>query len=65
VVKITALFPFWAARISHSYLLFSGSKPVEGSSKKIILGSETRAMATERRLFMPPLSELVLKCLNF
>jgi len=31
----------------------------------MILGSETRAMATERRLFMPPLSELVLKCLNF
>jgi hypothetical protein len=64
VVNITALFPFWAAKISQSYLLFSGSRPVEGSSRYTILGSETREMATERRLFIPPLRELVLKCLN-
>jgi hypothetical protein len=34
-------------------LLVSGSRPVVGSSKKMILGEDTRAMAIESLLFMP------------
>lgn len=60
-----ALLPFWALRISHNYLRFSGSRPVDGSSRKIILGSDTRAIATERRRFIPPLSDFTGKFLNF
>jgi len=37
----------------HNYLRVSGSKPVVGSSKKIILGLETKAIAIERRLLIP------------
>jgi hypothetical protein len=37
----------------HIVLLVSGSKPVVGSSKKIILGDETRAIAIESLLLIP------------
>jgi len=39
VVNNIARFPFDSDKISHNCLLFSGSNPVEGSSKNIIFGS--------------------------
>ena len=60
VVRTIALFPMDSTRISHSYLLFSGSRPVEGSSRNTILGSPTRAIAIDNRLLIPPDSYMAL-----
>lgn len=54
VVKTIALLPLHYDIISHNYLRFSGSKPVDGSSKNIINGSPTNAIAIDNLLFIPP-----------
>lgn len=59
VVMMIAHRPLTSARMSQSYLLFSGSSPVEGSSRKTIFGSPTNEIATLSLLFMPPDSCLV------
>ena len=41
-------------KISQRNLLFSGSKPVVGSSNSIIRGFPTKAIATESLLLIPP-----------
>jgi len=59
-VSTIALLPLHSDKISHNYLLFSGSSPVEGSSRKIILGSPTKLIATDSLLYIPPDNSLVL-----
>lgn len=54
MVKIIALFPLLCDKISHIYLLLSGSRPVEGSSKKIMCGFPIKEIATESLLLIPP-----------
>lgn len=54
VVKTTALSYLQLYNISHIPLLFSGSRPVVGSSKKITDGYPTNEIAKLTRLFMPP-----------
>lgn len=54
VVNTIALLPLHCIIISHNYLLFSGSNPVDGSSKKINSGSPTRAIAIDNLRFIPP-----------
>lgn len=54
VVMMIALLPQTSAKISQSCHLFSGSSPVEGSSRKIILGSPTNEIATLSLLLIPP-----------
>lgn len=65
VVKNKALFSRHLFRTSHKCLLFSGSKPVVGSSKNTMRGFPTMLMPTESLLFMPPESWLALKFLNW
>lgn len=64
VVSKIDLFPLSSPSISQSYLLFSGSNPVDGSSKNIMSGYPTKLIATDSLRFIPPLNSLVLKCLN-
>ena len=65
VVMNRARFVWHSASTAQSCLLFSGSKPVEGSSKNTILGSPTRLIATESLLLIPPESSLAANVLNF
>jgi len=66
VVIIKALFylnSFWLS-ISQSYLACFGSNPVDGSSRKIISGYPTKAIAIDTLLYIPPDNSLALKSLN-
>lgn len=57
VVSITVAFFFYVATLDitfHINLLALGSIPVDGSSKKIILGFPIIAIATESFLLFPP-----------
>lgn len=64
VVKNKALLDWHLAKTYHNCLLLSGSRPVDGSSRKTILGSPTRDIATDNLLFMPPDKERLLKLLK-
>jgi hypothetical protein len=61
VVNTIAVLPRQLIKISHSYRLFSGSNPVDGSSKKINEGYPTNAIAIDNLRFMPPDNFEVLK----
>lgn len=50
-------------KIFHNYLLVSGSNPVVGSSRKIILGEETKLIAIESLLFIPNGNSVTSYCL--
>lgn len=57
VVKITVHFLLYVAILEitfHMNLLALGSMPVEGSSKKMMLGFPIIAIATESFLLFPP-----------
>ncbi len=55
VVRKTVVPPETSSRmICHMVWRERGSKPVVGSSRKMIRGSPTRVMAMSRRRFMPP-----------
>jgi hypothetical protein len=54
VVKKRARLSWHLAKTYHICRLLSGSSPVEGSSKKTILGSPTKLIAMESLRFMPP-----------
>jgi len=49
-----ALLALHYCMISHNILLLSGSNPVDGSSRKTIYGSPTKAIAIDSLLFIPP-----------
>lgn len=64
-MRTIARFYRQSDKISHNFLLFSGSNPVEGSSRNIIFGSPTKAMATESLRLIPPDSSFDLNAANF
>mmetsp|Transcript_41784 Transcript_41784/g.63816 ORF Transcript_41784/g.63816 Transcript_41784/m.63816 type:complete len:82 (-) Transcript_41784:2550-2795(-) len=53
VIKIDRL-ALMRFKMSQICLLFSRSSPAVGSSRRIILGSDTKAMASESRRCIPP-----------
>ena len=61
VVSKRERFSRHLAKTSHRWRLFSGSKPVVGSSIKTILGSPTRLIPMDSLLFIPPDSWCTLK----
>lgn len=65
VVRSMDLFLLSWSKISQSYLLLSGSSPVDGSSRKMTAGLPIRLMAIETLLFMPPLSWQIWKLAKF
>lgn len=65
-VVIKMALCFWHfAKTYQSCLRFYGSSPVEGSSKKTILGSPTKLIATDNLLFIPPDRDELGKFLNY